>query len=176
MQIAQCCSALLKKIAICENSDRMPLDAGHATTYCGDYTEVGAPEVDGLQIGTRFGEGQSGSRTRESPPRCIFACGDIVAAMCALSTTSHSALASTKIPPKSSLSQIAILLATYLLTKLVRRPRFPCAPRTERRRLMAPRSAPASAEVNREAGRRGHRLGAFSLLPGSPLTGDRSPA
>ena len=29
---------------------------------------------------------------------------------------------------------------------------------------MAPRSAPASAEVNREAGRRGHRLGAFFVV------------
>ena len=51
------------------------------------------------------------------------------------------------------------------LTARLPPPRFPSAPRTEHRRLMAPRSAPASAEVNREAGRRGNRLGAFSLVP-----------
>src|SRR4051795_2096874 len=48
------------------------LDLSGTTLYCGDCTEVGAPQVDGLLIGSRFGGGQSGSRTREPPPRCIF--------------------------------------------------------------------------------------------------------
>jgi hypothetical protein len=42
-----------------------PLDL-QVDLYCGDCTEVGAPEVDGLLIGSRFG-GQSGSRTNHRP-------------------------------------------------------------------------------------------------------------
>jgi hypothetical protein len=45
-------------------------------------------------------------------------------------------------------------------------PRVPDAPSTERPRLMALRSAVASAAVSREAGRRRHRLGAFLLGSG----------
>ena len=44
-------------------------------------------------------------------------------------------------------------------------PRFPRAPSRGHRRLMVPRSAPASAEVNREAGRRRYPLGAFLRGP-----------
>ena len=44
-------------------------------------------------------------------------------------------------------------------------PRVSDAPSTERSRLMALRSAAASAAVSREAGRRRHRLGAFRCGP-----------
>ena len=38
-----------------------------------DCTEDGAPEVDGSPTGSRFGGGQSGSRTKEHRSRCISA-------------------------------------------------------------------------------------------------------
>src|SRR4051812_12073874 len=74
MREAQLASAFNEKDAIYGNCDAQGLDARQLTVYRSDCTEVGAPEVDGLPNGTRFGEGQSGSRTREPPPRCIFLC------------------------------------------------------------------------------------------------------
>ena len=41
--------------------------------YSPDPTEYGASEVDGSPSDKRFGEGQSGCRTRAQPARCIFA-------------------------------------------------------------------------------------------------------
>jgi hypothetical protein len=57
------------------------------------------------------------------------------------------------------------------LTELDEAHRVRFAPSTEHPRLMALRSAPASAEVSWEAGRRRHRLGAFSFLRTTSVTG-----
>ena len=109
-----------------------------ATLYCGDCTEVGAPEVDGLLIGSRFGGGQSGSRTREPPPRCIF---------CWRTIRSRIGSGSVRVELRAIPGEISSSnangrkLRTFSdsghLTERIAPPRFPCAPRTERRRLMA---------------------------------------
>ena len=59
------------------------------------------------------------------------------------------------------------------LTATPRSPRVPIAPSTERLRLMALRSAVASADVSREVGRGSHRLGAF--LRAISTSNDRVP-
>ena len=132
-----------------------PLDLSGSTLYCGDCTEVGAPEVDGLLIGTRFGGGQSGSRTREPPPRCFFCCRAIRSRIARHRCRLDRGRFRRNLTLECERAQIAPFSDFRHLTGRIARPRFPCAPRTEHRRLMAPRSALASAKVNREAGRRG---------------------
>ena len=166
MREAQFCAALDAKYRnLRELRSSTHLTSPGSTLYCGDCTEVGAPEVDGLLIGTRFGGGQSGSRTREPPPRCFFC----------WSRNSHrellrhqprleSAHDRRNLVSNANERKLRHFPSREHLTECIARPRFPCAPRTEHRRLMAPRSAPASAEVNREAGRRGNRLGAFFVV------------
>src|SRR3990170_1666595 len=66
-------------------------------------------------------------------------------------------------PCEKKVSQIARSSNPGLLTAPCGAPTVAIAPSTERPRLMALRSAVASAEVSREAGRRRHRLGAFSF-------------
>ena len=137
MREAQFRAASDAKFAICGTPMQHPLDLSGRGLYCGDCTEVGAPEVDGLLIGSRFGGGQSGSRTREPPPRCIFCWTDNSNANCLE-------------PPQVDLdgwdrnrfvecerSQIAPFSVFAHLTERIPPPRFPCAPSTERRRLMA---------------------------------------
>jgi hypothetical protein len=62
-------------------------------------------------------------------------------------------------------SQFATSSLQGPLTPLGVRPSVRLAPSTERPRLMALRSAVASAAVSRKAGRRRHRLGAFLFGP-----------
>jgi len=64
-------------------------------------------------------------------------------------------------------SQIARSSRPSTLTGPSHRPSVRDAPSTERPRLMALRSAVASAAVSRKAGRRRHRLGAFRCGPSS---------
>jgi hypothetical protein len=116
---------------------RHPLDLPGRTLYCGDCTEVGAPEVDGLLIGSRFGGGQSGSRTREPPPRCIFCWTRNSLANCPGPARVEFNGFNRNLTVECERAQIAPFSTSGHLTERIAPPRFPCAPRTERRRLMA---------------------------------------
>ena len=135
---AICCCARCKVRNLRELRSSTHLTSRARSLYCGDCTEVGAPEVDGLLIGSRFGGGQSGSRTREPPPRCIFCCArNSIANWPAAVRARVRCDSARNLVVECERAQIAPFLDSAHLTECIAPPRFPCAPRTERRRLMA---------------------------------------
>ena len=106
-------------------------------------------------------EGSSGRWTKAFPARRIFAAGPSRPAVFLLSNTQSTAAEPQHGCCEKERPQIARSEVSSALTSPGVLPRVRDAPSTERQRLMALRSAVASAAVSRKAGRRRHRLGAF---------------
>ncbi len=64
------CEKKTSQIATSRRSRPLTAHCDHPSVR--DCTEYGASEVDGSPSGSRFGGGQSESRTKTSPARCIF--------------------------------------------------------------------------------------------------------
>ena len=106
-------------------------------------------------------EGSSGRLTKAFPARRTLRVGRLPGPFSSLRFDSNMRMDPQSDRCEKKKSQIAVTSSPGRLTAARGRPRVLLAPSTERPRLMAFRSAPASAEVSRKAGRRRHRLGAF---------------
>ena len=122
-------------------------------------------EVDGSPSDSRFGGGQSDCRTKTPPTRCASLwtgrSGRWPVGRSAPNRHASSARHCKDRRPR----KLRTFPRRLSLTAALRIAYGREAPSTERPRLMALRVATASAEVSRIAGRRRHRLGAFSLSP-----------